>query len=72
MKEGFPHVRSKELARLKKREQGVYIVYEEFQPYQPFNVPPTDLQQQIDQACDGKDYQSLVEEVQKDIESTQE
>ena len=30
MKEGFPHVRSKELARLKKREQGVYIVYEEF------------------------------------------
>ena len=36
------------------------------------NVPPTDLQQKIDQACGGKEYQSLVEEVQRDIESTQE
>ena len=33
---------------------------------------PTDLQQKIDQVCGGKEYQSLVEEVQRDIESTQE
>ena len=32
----------------------------------------TDLQQKIDQVCGGKEYQLLVEEVQRDIESTQE
>jgi len=45
---------------------------EEFEYLLIINVPPTDLQQKIDETCCGKDYQLLVEEVQKDIESTQE